>query len=209
MMELVNCRVKQQNGNNYGDWLIEQSRQDPVVVHEVTTRLKEVTKPMDDLSRRLSYFKAKLEDHLMSERDFLQIVDGFESKLRKLEDGVLRLRPVSALYSKARGQHEEFKPVFREAQNVKKVHETVLLSRQAIERGSQIPELHRRWNVIWDTLTKYHLQITAILPFEEIFHYSVMRFAPWLQDTEKKTKQIESRVFSRPEEIDKPMLRSE
>lgn len=212
MVELVNCRVKQQNGNNYGDWLIEESRQDPVVVHEVTTRLKEVTKPVDDLSRKLSLFKSELENYLMNQRDFAEIVDDFDAKVRKMEDKTNKLRPVSAIYSKARGQHEEFKPVFREVQNLKKIHEAVLEQKKK-HAGSmpgdadnvtlkKIPELDRRWNVIWDAVTAYHIKITAILPYEEIYHYAVMRFSPWLQDAEKKAKQLATKQSTKPEEVE-------
>ena len=216
MVELVSCRVKQQNGNNYGDWLIEKSRQDPVVVHEVTSRLKEVTKPVDDLSRKLSFFKSELDNHLMQQRDFVETVDAFDAKLRKMEDKVCKLRPVSAIYSKARGQHEEFKPVFRDVQNMKKTYESVIEQKEKIEkeygtspledsedaRMKKVPELDRRWKLVWDTVTKYHIQITTVLPYEEIYHYAVMKFAPWLEDTEKKVKQIEMRPLSKPEEIE-------
>ena len=214
MNELVSCRMKQQSGHDCGDWLIEKSRQDPVVVHEVTSRLQEVTKPVDDLSRKLSFFKSELESHLMQQKNFAEIVPDFEVKLRKMEDIAWKLRPISAIYSKARGQYEEFKPTFREVQNVKKIYGNVLeqkekvgedldtVSPEVAAAAKTLPELGHRWESILDTVMKYHSQITAALPQEEVFHYAVMKFAPWLEDTEKKAKELEMRPISRPEEIE-------
>ena len=220
MMELVNTRVKLQNGCNYGDWLIEKSRQDSVVVHEVTSRLSEVSKPVDDASRKLSMFKTELEKQLMQQRDFVGRIDDLAEKISKTEDQINKIRPVSAKYPTARGQHEDFKPLFREVQNLRKVHETVMQEKEKIERGSgdmvekETPEnalqeavkkagdLDRRWQTLWDTMTKYHVQITSVLPFEELHHYSVLRFVPWLEDMEKKVKQIQKAPTQRPDEFE-------
>ncbi len=210
MVELVTCRVTLQNGAHSGDWLIEKSRQDPVVVYEVTSRLKDVKKPVDDLSKKLSLYKTELENVLMQERNFSEIVENFSEKLDKIEDQVDKLRPVSAKYTVARSQHEDFKPLFREVQNLKKLHDAVVTKKEEIEKepGSddgksgtesteesvlrKANELTKQWEVIWDNVTRYHLQITSVLPFEEIYHYAVLRFVPWLEDAEKKARESQA-----------------
>ena len=214
MMEVANYRMKRQTGQDYGDWLIEESRHDPVVVHEVTSRLMEITKPVEDLSRKLSYFKSELESHLMQQKNFVKIVDDFGVKVKEMEDCAWKLRPLSAIYSKARGQHDEFRPVYREVQNVKKAYESLLERKKRVEEETdsvtpeetatlkKFPELDRRWTSVWDTVTKYHGQITGVLPAEEVFHHSVMKFAPWLHDIEKKVKQIQTRPLSRQDEFE-------
>eukprot|EP00794_Sanderia_malayensis_P006649 gene6649-7395_t len=206
MVELVTSRVTLQNGANSGDWLIEKSRQDPMVVHEVTSRLKDVKKPVDDLSRKLSVYKTELENLLLQERDFSHIVENFDEKLDKIDGKFEKLRPVSAKYSVARSQHEDFKPIFREVQNLKKLHDAVVAKKKEIEEDHadsdkqlddsvekhlrRAGEQTNRWNEIWDSVTKYHLQITSVLPFEEAYHYTVLRFVPWLEDAEKKVKEL-------------------
>ena len=211
MVELVTCRVTLQNGANSGDWLMEKSRQDPVVVFEVTSRMKEVTKPIDDLSKKLSMYKTELENILLQERDFATIVEDFSEKLNKVEEKTTKLRPVSAKYSVARSQHEDFKPIFREVQNLTGIHEAVVAEKERLERESgskpddsdrsisdssefialqKATELDKRWEKVWDAVTKYHLQITSVLPFEEIHYYSALRFTPWLEDAEKKLKKL-------------------
>ncbi len=209
MVDLVTNRVKVQNGANSGDWLIEKSRQDPVVVFEVTSRLADVKKPMDDLSRKLSMYKTELENVLLQERDFMSTVEDFADKLEKVEDKTDKLRPISAKYSVARSQHEDFKPIFREVQNLKRIHEAVVEKKNEIEKSpradddtstdsaeenilKKAEELTKRFEGIWENVTKYHLQITSVLPFEEIHHYALLRFVPWLEDAEKKVKELQN-----------------
>ncbi|XP_065062306.1 titin-like isoform X4 [Rhopilema esculentum] len=209
MMELVNIRVKLENGKNYGDWLIEKSRQNPLVVNEVTGRIGEVTKSADKISRHLSVFKKELENKLIQQKGFVELVEDFGAKLEKAEQKVNRLRPVSARYLTARKQHEDFKPIFREIQSLKQVSDAVMVEKEKTEHGTdsallssetdeskkdaakKVSEFESRWEALWKRATAYHIQITSVLPFEEMYHYTVLKFAPWIEDAEKALSDVE------------------
>ena len=206
--------MKNQNGYDVGDWLIEKSHQDPVVIEEVTSRIAELSRPADELSRKLGFLKSELEKNLMQQKNFSEVVDDFDVKLRKMEDTAWKLKPISAIYSTARGQNEEFRPIFREVQNAKKVYDSILQRKEGVEREldtinpedagalEKFPELERRWKVIWGTVAKYNSQITSVLPTEEKCHYGAMKFAPWLENAEERVKQLDKRPMSKQDEIE-------
>ena len=206
--------MKHQNSYDIGDWLIEKSHQDPVVTQEVTSRIAELSQPADELSRKLGFLKSELEKNLTQQKNFSEIVNDFDVKLGKMEDAAWKLKPISAIYSTARGQNEEFRPIFREVHNVKKVYDSIFERKEGVEREvdtvspeeaaalKRFPELERRWKVIWDTVTKYRSQMTSVLPSEEKCHYVAMKFAPWLENAEEKVKQLDKRPMSKQDEIE-------
>ena len=92
-----------------GDWLIERSKRDPLMVHEVQSRLDEAQKPIDQLIKKLNDYKAELFNDLHLHQELSQKVDDLEDKLRAVEDKGTYLKPVSAKFTVARGQQEQFK----------------------------------------------------------------------------------------------------
>ena len=201
-IELVTKKAGLQGARNDGDWLVETSRQDPIVAFEVQTGLEGVEYPIDSLSNKLSTLKGDLQDALVRQQKFSETVESFDDQLQKVDDKISDLKPVSAKYTTARVQHEKFKPVFREVQQMRPVYDVILEYNEKLEKeprideeqdlaSKKVPDIKKRWQRIWDTVTKYHLQITTALPFEERYHYTVLRFAPWLDDAEKKLKPLQ------------------
>lgn len=92
-----------------GDWFIEKSKQEPLVVHDVEKRLKDVQDPVDDVLKKLNDYKAKLVTSQHEQQALEEKLDNLDSSLNSLEEQVNDLKPVSAKFTVARSQQETFK----------------------------------------------------------------------------------------------------
>ena len=55
----------------------------------------------------------------------------------------------------------------------------------------RVSDLTIRWQSVWDTVANYHLQITAVLTFEERHHYSMKKFSSVVTDGEKELENLQ------------------
>ena len=207
-MHLVTKRAGLENAVAIGDWLVERSHEDPIVVFEVKTRLDETLKAIEDLSQHLSSHKNEAQRLLLAELEFTEMVEDMESRLDRAELQLSMLDPISAKYTVARQQHEQFKPLFREIQQLRHVHDAIVVSLGAdsgdggiddpakellkAKANEKVSDVTRRWQNTWSIAGSYHLQITSVLPFEEIHHYGTKRFQSKLEEAENELEMLKS-----------------
>ena len=196
-MQVVTRKASAENAVEIGDWLVEKSHEDPVVVFEVRTKLDEATKAIEDLSLKLSSHKNEAQRLLLSAQEFSEMADDLEDSLDQIEAQFGLLDPVSARYSVARQQHDYFKPLFHQVQQLRDCQEA-LASFLENETGTQgeaddgrVSDLTGRWQSVWDTVANYHLQITAVLPYEERHHYAMKKFSAVVADGEKLLENLQ------------------
>ncbi len=202
-MQLVTKKAGLEDAITIGDWLVERSREDTVVIFEVNTKLYEAMNAIEAMSIRLSTVKSQAQQVLFVELEFSEIITDVESRLDGLELQLSMLDPISAKYRVARKQHEQFKPLFHEVQELRNVIETIAVpSDNVSEDGDVVPvesslirvsDLKMRWQATWDIAAKFHLKITNVLPFEERYHYAVKHLIPILDDAEEKLEEIRSK----------------
>lgn len=196
-MQVVTRKATLENALAIGDWLIERSHEDPVVIFEVRTRLDEATKAVEEVSMMLSSFKSEAHRILLSEQECSEMADDLESRLDRLDVQFSLLDPISARYPTTRQQHDYFKPLFHQVQQLRdsrdaldSFHEKEGVYRDEAKAG-KVRELTSRWQVLWNTAANYHLQITTVLPFEERHHYAMKRFTLALLDGEKQCESLQ------------------
>ena len=124
-MQVVTKRAGLENALEIGDWLIEKSHEDPVVVFEVRTKLDEAIECVTVISMRLSTLKNEAHHSLLSEQQLTEMADDMETRLDRIDSQLGLLDPVSARYTVARQQHERFKPVFHEVQQLREIQDAI------------------------------------------------------------------------------------
>ena len=202
-MQVVTRKANFENAVEIGDWLIEKSRENPVVIFEVRTRLEEATKPVEDLLMELSSHKNELQRLLLSEQECSEMANDLEAKLHQLEAQYSLLDPISARYTIARQQHEYFKPLFHQVQQLRHCQEALAAFHESEggvqdeARNERVFGLTRRWQNVWHTVSNYHLQITAALPFEERHHYTMKKVLSVLSESERQLEKLQSGVLAK------------
>ena len=68
----------------------------------------------------------------------------------------------------------------------------------------KLPEVQHHWNEVFNTVTKYNKQLTTVLPTEGNYHYTLLKFSPWLDDAEKALKDIKRKSVKLDENDDLP-----
>lgn len=109
--ELTSQKGDLQKDYEIGDSLIERSKRDPLVLHEVKSRLAEVQTPIDEIIDKLNVRKAKLVNECRQHQALTEKVDDLDNQLRNLDERITCLQPVSAKLTLARGQQEQFKVI--------------------------------------------------------------------------------------------------
>ena len=109
--ELTSQKGDLQKDYEIGDSLIERSKRDPLVLHEVKSRLAEVQTPIDEIIDKLNARKAKLVNECRQHQALTEKVDDLDNQLRNLDERITCLQPVSAKLTLARGQQEQFKVI--------------------------------------------------------------------------------------------------
>ena len=197
-MQVVTRKASLENAVEIGDWLVEKSHEDPVVVFEVRRRLDEAAKSVEDLSLMLSSHKNEAQKMLLSEQECSEMADDLEERLDKVEAQFSLLDPVSARYSVARQQHEYFKPLFHQVQQLRDCQEALASFHDSDNetdsetQDGRVSELTRRWEAVWHMVANYHLQITSVLPFEERHHYAMKKFSSVVSDGEKQLEKLQT-----------------
>ena len=197
LMQVVTRKASLENALEIGDWLIEKSHEDPVVVFEVRTRLNEAGEAVEDISLKLSSHKSEAQKMLLSEQEYTDMADDLEERLDHVEAQFSLLDAISARYLVARQQHEYFKPLFHQVQQLRDCQEA-LASFHESETGAEgeaqehrFHDLTKRWHSVWHTVANYHLHITAVLPFEERHHYAMKKLLSVLSDNEKQLEKLQ------------------
>lgn len=54
----------------------------------------------------------------------------------------------------------------------------------------RIPEVVERFEECYDSVMKYNDQLTNVLPSEGTYHYTLLKFVPWIDEAEKKLEDI-------------------
>ena len=200
-MEVVTRKARLENAIGIGDWLVEKSREDPVIIFEVKTKIFQAVTSVEDLSMTLSTFKSKAQGWLLSEQEFTEMTRDLEAKFDRIEAQLGLLDPVSARYTVARQQQEHFRPLFVEVQQLRDFQDAISTARgfgkESVEESpanAKIMALTERWKTAWNVVANYHLQITSVLPFEERHHYAMRKLMPVIDECEKKLENLQGEV---------------
>ena len=92
-----------------GDWLMGKSSRDPCTVQDIQVRLNEVKNPKEKLIKKLSNYKTQLAENLQQFQELSEKLNSFEEKILMVEEQLSSLKPISAKFTVARAQQEQFK----------------------------------------------------------------------------------------------------
>ena len=105
--ELVVAKSTLQDDYVIGDWLIEKSDSDSLVIHHVHSRLDDTLKSTDELTKNILTFKSEIYKSL--KRPFGDKMDTVETQLCAIGQKISSFKPVSARFVGARSQHDQCK----------------------------------------------------------------------------------------------------
>ena len=54
----------------------------------------------------------------------------------------------------------------------------------------KLPDVLNHWKNVFDNVEKYNTQLRHVLPTEANYHFTLLKFLPWLDETENKLKEI-------------------
>lgn len=91
-----------------------------------------------------------------------------------------------------------FKPIFHDVMALKPLYDSITTEANEISKDpkpedeedevveKKLPEVKQHWDDVLNTVTKYNNQLTSVMPTEGNYHYTLLKFVPWLEDAEKK-----------------------
>ena len=54
----------------------------------------------------------------------------------------------------------------------------------------KVPELQHRWDDVYKIVAEYNKKLSSVLPMEGNYHYTLLKFIPWLEDAEKRLRDL-------------------
>ena len=118
--ELEKKQAELDSLENSGQWLIDNSEDDPKVTPDVHTKINDVRTNLDKLLSKIQARQARLDKVLFESQEFNAAFDSFMEKLVTIEEAVAKQRPVSAVYDTVKIQTKDNK-VCR-----KKIYKTIM-----------------------------------------------------------------------------------
>lgn len=170
--------------------------------NEVKSRVAELHKLFDDLSKKINDKKAELQSILSEDKEFFFDCDAIQEWIRNMQNRLSKDFRVSALLEKVTRQVKEYEPLYREV--LDKEHEIHILIQKAsqLQRRmnrtsdknqvkSKIDSIKRQWDSLKTEATNHHTKLQKCLDNSTKYNNALEQFVPWLNQMENKVKQIQ------------------
>lgn len=193
-----------------GRWLIDNCPEDMTMRADVRKSLSKIDTALVGIEERLSDQKAKLENTVMQNEEFMKSYYKVSDKVSSIEFQVSRQHVISLDWNELSKQHLEAKNLSQEVASVKHLFQHLLFSCEKIMREEKDVEKReatkQKMDYLqsrWDTVTKEIDSREAIIESVEIvahpYHDLTSAFAEWITKTEKHSRDIDQVPTTREE----------
>lgn len=200
--DIVKHKYILESADDTGQRLVECCDNEPAVLMEVNSKVHKAQASLELLSAKVDDQHKTLQAAVLQSQEFQETLDDFADKLRKLEDDVAKMGPVSSQYDVLREQSEDIEhaisdvkqlePVFqRISKNGDEILERLEPGEEKDELEEKLSDLATRWNEVKTKIEDRKSKIDDVSVVAKCHHDSLQSLLPWMSDAESWVDSLE------------------